>query len=429
MSEAHTAPPPSLAAVVREWGRIGCIGFGGPPTHIKLLRDLCVERKQWLTSVEFEDAVATCNLLPGPASTQLAIFCAWRVRGRPGALLGGAAFIVPGLILILALAALFLEGAPPRAVLAAGAGAGSAVAAVAVHAAAGLLPASRRRASDSGRAARLRWIAYLVAGLVAAATVGPWLVLVLLACGAFEITNRRQRRDTAGPAAIAPLPLLAIGALSAGTLASLAWVAVKVGALSYGGGFVIIPLMQNDAVNHYHWMTGGQFQRRRAGPNHPRPGRADRRGRGLCRRRATRWCCCGRRRFQPLVHVRATGCSPLRAAARERHRARVSRRRWAGGDRRYPWVGDQPCPSTDPALAIRRPGRRSRGAVGRASRRRADLVRLRSGRRHPRRRWPGSAALMESPRGQQGDRRPGRLNRCDKASRNRPIRATARSVA
>jgi chromate transporter len=250
---------PSLVVVVREWGRIGCIGFGGPPTHIKLLRDLCVERKQWLTSVEFEDAVATCNLLPGPASTQLAIFCAWRVRGRPGALLGGAAFIIPGLILILALAALFLEGAPPRPVLAAGAGAGSAVAAVAVQAAAGLLPASWRRAGDGGPTARLRWAAYLVAGLIAAATIGPWLVLVLLACGALEIASRRQRRDTTGPAAFAPMPLLAIGALSAGTLVSLIWVAFKVGALSYGGGFVIIPLMQNDAVDHYHWMTGGQF--------------------------------------------------------------------------------------------------------------------------------------------------------------------------
>ena len=195
MSDAHTdarvARPPSLVAVVREWGRIGCIGFGGPPTHIKLLRDLCVERKQWLTSVEFEDAVATCNLLPGPASTQLAIFCAWRVRGRPGALLGGAAFISPGLILILALAALFLAGAPPRTVLAAGAGAGSAVAAVAVHAAAGLLPASWRRAGDTGRVARLRWVGYLAAGLLAAATIGPWLVLVLLACGALEITSRQ----------------------------------------------------------------------------------------------------------------------------------------------------------------------------------------------------------------------------------------------
>jgi chromate transporter len=113
-AHARVAPRPSLAVVVREWGRIGCIGFGGPPTHIKLLRELCVERKRWLTPVEFEDAVAACNLLPGPASTQLAIFCAWRVRGRSGALLGGAAFIVPGLILILVLSALFLAGAQPE---------------------------------------------------------------------------------------------------------------------------------------------------------------------------------------------------------------------------------------------------------------------------------------------------------------------------
>jgi chromate transporter len=88
-------PEASLPTVVREWGRIGCIGFGGPPTHIKLLRDLCVERKKWLDAEEFEDAIAACNLLPGPASTQLAIFCAWRVRGRAGALAGGAAFIIP----------------------------------------------------------------------------------------------------------------------------------------------------------------------------------------------------------------------------------------------------------------------------------------------------------------------------------------------
>ena len=69
----------------------------------------------WLDAQEFEDAIAACNLLPGPASTQLAIFCAWRLRGRLGALAGGAAFIVPGLIVILALAALFL-GTLPAAV-------------------------------------------------------------------------------------------------------------------------------------------------------------------------------------------------------------------------------------------------------------------------------------------------------------------------
>src|SRR5436190_18751495 len=174
----------SLGTVLLEWGRIGCIGFGGPPTHIALLRDLCVARHGWLTAREFEDAVAACNLLPGPASSQLAIYCAWRVRGRPGALVGGAAFIVPGLVLILALAVVFLAGSPPAWIRGAGAGAGAAVAAVAVQAGASLLPASWRRAPPAGRT---RWLAYLAAGTAAAATLGPWLVLVLLACGAIEL--------------------------------------------------------------------------------------------------------------------------------------------------------------------------------------------------------------------------------------------------
>jgi chromate transporter len=273
---AQTAAPPApgLATILREWGRIGCIGFGGPPTHIKLLRELCVERKQWLEAGEFEDALAACNLLPGPASTQLAIFCAWRLRGRLGALTGGLAFILPGLIVILALAALFLSGSPPDWVKGAGAGAGAAVAAIAVQAGASLLPASWQRARQAGH---VRWLGYLAAGAAAAATIGPWLVLVLLACGGLELAARRPNPagpgkgspadgDTTGdgaagdrPAAVAPVPMLAAGAIGGGVTLSLAWVAIKVGALSYGGGFVIIPLMQADAVTKYHWMTGGQF--------------------------------------------------------------------------------------------------------------------------------------------------------------------------
>ena len=131
--------------VARQWGRIGCIGFGGPPTHIALLRELCVTKQRWLSASEFEDGIAACNLLPGPASTQLAIFCAWRVAGASGALVGGIAFIVPGLVAILGLAGVFLAASPPTWVLGAAAGAGAAVAAVAVSAGVGLLPASWQR--------------------------------------------------------------------------------------------------------------------------------------------------------------------------------------------------------------------------------------------------------------------------------------------
>ncbi|TMM20987.1 MAG: chromate transporter [Actinobacteria bacterium] len=196
---------PRLATIAREWGRIGCVGFGGPPAHIALLRQLCVERRGWIEPRDFEDAIAACNLLPGPASTQLAIFCAWRLRGRIGALVGGICFIGPGLVLILGLAALFLAVSPPRWILGAGAGAGAAVAAVAVQAGWSLLPDSLRRAMS-----RVRWAVYALAGAMAAATVGPWLVLVLLGCGLLEVALRR------GGAALA-------------------------------------------LANHYHWLTSAQF--------------------------------------------------------------------------------------------------------------------------------------------------------------------------
>jgi Chromate transporter len=117
MASQHPVAPPRLRTVAREWGRIGCIGFGGPPTHIALLRDLCVVRRAWLTAEEFADALAVCNLLPGPASTQLAIYCARRVRGQAGAIVGRLSFILPGLAFILAPfscgAASWSRGSPP----------------------------------------------------------------------------------------------------------------------------------------------------------------------------------------------------------------------------------------------------------------------------------------------------------------------------
>jgi chromate transporter len=256
--------PVRLSTIAAEWGRIGCTGFGGPPAHISLLRRLCVTRKGWLSEGEFEDAIATTNLLPGPASTQLAIYCAWRLRGWRGALVGGACFIVPGLVVILALSALFLESHPPRWVAGAAAGAGSAVAAVALSASLSLVPPSWRRAgagagAGPGRAAGLRWAVYAGAGAAAAATIGPYLVLVLLGTGLAELSRRAwAAKDGAGPRGAALAWLAAVTPPVGGT-AALAWVALKVGALSYGGGFVIIPLMQSDAVHHYHWMTSAQF--------------------------------------------------------------------------------------------------------------------------------------------------------------------------
>jgi chromate transporter len=253
MRAARPVAEPSLAEIVREWGRIGCVGFGGPPAHIALLRDLCVRRRAWLTETQFERAIAATNLLPGPASTQLAIYCAWRLRGSRGALVGGLCFILPGLVVILALSALFLSGSPPAWVRGAGAGAGAAVAAVAVRAGLGVAVPIWRRA---GAGRRLRVLAYALLGGIAPAAAGPWLVLVLLACGAIELGWRGLLARE--PLGLHVWPLLAAAAEPGGA-GALVWTALKVGALAFGGGFVIVPLMQSDAVGTYHWMTHGQF--------------------------------------------------------------------------------------------------------------------------------------------------------------------------
>ncbi len=239
---------------------------------------MCVTDRGWLTAEEFEDAIAVTNMLPGPASTQLAIWCAWRLRGRAGALVGAACFITPGLALIIVLAAVFLQANPPQWLLGAAAGAGAAVPLVAVNAALSLAPASWKRsagtppsgppsapsapsaaagswrAADRARAAR--WVLYAAAGAIAAALAGSWLVVVLVSCGLVELAVRRagDGRLPALTATVRSAPVVAAGGLGA-----LAWVAFKVGALSFGGGFVIIPLMQHDAVSTYHWMTGPQF--------------------------------------------------------------------------------------------------------------------------------------------------------------------------
>lgn len=246
-----------LVEVVLQWGRIGCIGFGGPPAHISLLRDLCVKKKQWLTDEYFEDAIATCNLLPGPASTQLSILCAWTVAGIPGAIIGGLAFILPGLLAIIALSMLFLASAPPEWVLSIGAGASSALVAVALHAGFSLVPNSWQRTQS-----KFRWVAYVLVGALASVWAGSAVVLVLLSCGFVELLSRRTwpRRFSPSLSHIALfVGALEMGALRRGIDNSLMWTAFKVGALSYGGGFVIIPMMFNDAVHRYSWMSETQF--------------------------------------------------------------------------------------------------------------------------------------------------------------------------
>jgi chromate transporter len=255
-SQPEAVATTSLRVVAGEWLRIGLIGFGGPPAHVSLLRDLVVRRKGWMDPRAFEDANAASSLLPGPSSTQLSIFCAYRVGGPWGAVIGGLGFVVPAVVMVLALSVLFLASSPPLWVRGAGAGAGAAVAAVAVRAGSELVgPSYLHAVLSHGR--RWHWLAYLVTGVAAAITIGPWLVLVLVGCGFAEMIWRTRAADV-GAVLWKPMGGV-VAAASSGGIGALAWTAFKVGALSFGGGFVVIPLMQGDAVHVYHWLTDAQF--------------------------------------------------------------------------------------------------------------------------------------------------------------------------
>ena len=238
-----------LRTILREWGLIGLTGFGGPPAHVALLRRLTVERRRWLSGERFDDANAATALLPGPASTQLAIYTAQLVAGRRGALVGGLCFIVPAVISVLLLSLVFLQGSPPTWVLGAGAGAGAAVPAVAAKAGWDIVVPGFARAAGEYR---LRYLAYVFTAGVATAVAGPYVVIVLFALGGFELVW--QGHSSRSLASV----VIPFGAVTGG-LGALCWTAFKVGALSYGGGFVIIPLMQADAVDVNGWMTNAEF--------------------------------------------------------------------------------------------------------------------------------------------------------------------------
>ena len=249
----------------------------------------------------------------------------------------------------------------------AGAGAGAAVAAVAVQAGAGLAPGragGARAARDRRGGSSTCW--------PARSPRPPSGRGSSSCCSAAALIELRppRRPSAARPARPRPLPLLGARPVPAPAGCSpLAWVAFKVGALSYGGGFVIIPLMQADAVDHYHWMTDGAVpQRRRARPDHPRPGRPDRRRRRLRRRRHRRRP--AGRRWSRSPRRSRSSCSAPRRFDRlrgDRRRQRLPRRRRPGRDRRHLRLGHPARPRAHRALAVRRPRRRRSSCCSRCA--------------------------------------------------------------
>jgi chromate transporter len=99
-SPGPTVSEVSLQTIALVFLKLGTIAFGGPAAHIAMMEDEFVTRRQWLTREQFLDRPATANLIPGPSSTEMAIFIGYEKRGWPGLLVAGCAFIVPAAIMV-----------------------------------------------------------------------------------------------------------------------------------------------------------------------------------------------------------------------------------------------------------------------------------------------------------------------------------------
>lgn len=110
-AENHSAEEgqPSFAEAARLWAKIGLLSFGGPAGQIALMHRLIVEERRWVSEAQFLIALNFCMLLPGPEAQQLATYLGWRLHGVRGGLVAGTLFILPGLVVILALSTLYVS--------------------------------------------------------------------------------------------------------------------------------------------------------------------------------------------------------------------------------------------------------------------------------------------------------------------------------
>ncbi|MEM7206737.1 MAG: chromate efflux transporter [Pseudomonadota bacterium] len=105
--EKHSNARPDLTQTVRVWLRIGLLSFGGPAAQIALMHREVVEQRRWLSEQQYLTALSFCMLLPGPEAMQLATYAGWRLHGLLGGLIAGLLFVIPGAIVVFALASVY----------------------------------------------------------------------------------------------------------------------------------------------------------------------------------------------------------------------------------------------------------------------------------------------------------------------------------
>ena len=283
---------PSFGAALRYWLRLGFISFGGPAGQIAIMHQELVERRRWISEGRFLHALNYCMLLPGPEAQQLATYIGWLLHRTRGGIAAGLLFVLPSLVLLIALSCLYVSYGNLPLVAAVFYGLKPAVTAIVVQAAHRI----GTRALANG------WLWGLAAlSFIAIAVLHvpfPTIVLVAALTGAAGgrwwphlfagRASHAARRASYGPALIddhTPRPahaqfrwtrLLVVAASGAllwaapmvgvyllrgatDTLTHMSWFFSKAALLTFGGAYAVLPYVYQGAVVHYGWLTPAQM--------------------------------------------------------------------------------------------------------------------------------------------------------------------------
>ncbi|CAN5440474.1 chromate efflux transporter [soil metagenome] len=228
--------------------RLGVTAFGGPAGHIAMMHDELVRRRRWVSNDQFVDLVGATNLIPGPNSTELAIYLGWdRARGR-GLVLAGVCFILPDALMVGVLAWSYVEYGQTPALEGILYGIKPVVIAIVVQALLKLVPT----------VAKTRALAVLAALAVAAYLAGI-NELVLLAAGGILAGGWRVLRTVRADRLSSWLPIGAFVPAADVELGRLFLTFLKIGAVLYGSGYVLLAFLQGELVDRLGWLTSEQL--------------------------------------------------------------------------------------------------------------------------------------------------------------------------
>jgi chromate transporter len=253
---ASSRQHPSLAELALVFLKLGTTAFGGPAAHIAMMEDEFVRKRHWITEAEFLDRLAAASLIPGPSSTEVAIFVGQAKRGRAGLVIAGCCFIIPAAVLVTFIAAVYVRFGSLPQVEGVLYGIKPAVIAIIMQA---LYSLSRT-------AVRTKFLA--VIGLLAVVLnglgVAPLIVLAIAGIvSGVAVWFKRQ----GGVSFAAAIPTFGKLGLLLGTAAVPLPVSMlrlflsflKIGATVFGSGYVLLAFLRTEFIEHLHWLTEKQL--------------------------------------------------------------------------------------------------------------------------------------------------------------------------